>query len=295
MDRNGHIVVTDVPYRTSVGAPPGVEVFDFIGLLARARGHDVDLYSPKRLAFHELITVRSGTLRYSVDFTEHVLTEGAWMWLRPGQIQQFCSDLTAAEGAVVLFERSFLSPSIVEFARVDQPSWQQPLIPVGTDWAVRGVLELLESEYRSPAGPSLEVHVEVLRHLLAVLVLRLAQAQGGLEGDGAGVTEAFRRFQSAVDRDFVRTRRVEDFARDLGYSVRTLTRATRAAVGCGAKRFIDDRVLLEAKRQLVHTDLAVTAVGEQLGFSDATVFIKFFRSRAGETPAAFRAHARGNA
>ncbi|GAA4587963.1 AraC family transcriptional regulator [Planotetraspora phitsanulokensis] len=294
MDRNGHVVVTDVPYRASVGAPPGVEVFDFPGLLARARGHDVDMYSPKRLAFHEIITVRSGTLRYCADFTEHVLTEGAWMWLRPGQIQQFRSDLTAAEGSVVLFERSFLSPGAVELARVDA-SWREPLISEDTDQTVRAVLDLLESECRGPAGPSLEAHVEVLRHLLAVLVLRLARAQGGLDDDGAGVTEAFRRFQGAVDRDFARTRRVEDFARDLGYSVRTLTRATRAAAGVGAKRFIDDRVLLEAKRQLVHTDLAVTAVGEQLGFPEPTVFTKFFRQRAGETPAAFRARARGSA
>jgi AraC-like DNA-binding protein len=294
MGENGHFDVTEVPYRASVGAPPGVEVLNFIGLFARARGHDVDPYSPKRLAFHELITVRSGTLRCSVDFTEHVLTEGAWLWVRPGQIQQLSSDLTAAEGAVVLFQPSFLSPATVELARVDQSFRQQPLMPEGTDReTVRGVLDLLESEYRSPAGPSLEVRVEVLRHLLAVLVLRLARAGGGLDDGGAGVTEAFRRFQNAVERDFVRTRRVEDFARDLGYSVRTLTRATRAAVGRGAKSFIDDRVLLEAKRQLVHTDLAVTAVGERLGFSDATVFTRFFRQRAGETPAAFRARARG--
>jgi AraC-like DNA-binding protein len=86
---------------------------------------------------------------------------------------------------------------------------------------------------------------------------------------------------------------VEDFARGLGYSVRTLTRATCAAVGFGAESFIDDRVLLEAKRQLVHSDLAATAIGERLGFPDATVFTKFFRQRAGETPAAFRARATG--
>ncbi len=86
---------------------------------------------------------------------------------------------------------------------------------------------------------------------------------------------------------------MEDYARDLRYSVRTLTRATRAATGRGAKRFIDDRVLLEAKRLLVHTDLSATAVGERLGFPDATVFTKFFRLRVGETPTAFRATARG--
>jgi AraC-like DNA-binding protein len=294
MDRNGHADVTEVLYRASAGAPPGAELLDFIGLFARARGHDVDPYSPKRLAFHELITVRSGILRCSVDFTEHVLTEGDWLWVRPGQIHQFRSDLTAAEGIVVLFQPGFLSPATVEAARVDQPSRQQPLIPAGTDQdSVRRVVELLESEYRRLDGLSLEVHIEVVRHLLAVLVLRLAHVRGTHGGDETGGSEAFRRFQQAVERDFARTHRVGDYAKGLGYSVRTLTRATSAAAGCGAKRFIDDRVLLEARRLLVHTDLAVTAIGERLGFPDATVFTKFFRQRAEETPAAFRTRARG--
>jgi AraC-like DNA-binding protein len=86
---------------------------------------------------------------------------------------------------------------------------------------------------------------------------------------------------------------VEEYARQLGYSVRTLTRATRAVTGSGAKRLIDDRVLLEAKRLLVHTDLPAAAVGERIGFPGATSFTRFFRQRAGETPAAFRNRARG--
>lgn len=294
MDRNGHADVTQVPYRASVGAPPGVEVLDFAGLLARACGHDIDPYSPRRLTFHEVLTVRSGVLRCSVDFAEHALTEGDWLWVRPGQVYQFRSDLTAADGAVVLFQPGFLSPATVDAAGVDRPFRARPLIPAGPDQdTARQALELLEREYRRPVGPSLESHIEVVRHLLAVLVLRLAQvpgAEGGEEGEGS---EAFRRFQQEVERDFARTHRVGDYARRLGYSVRTLTRATYAAAGCGAKTFVDDRVLLEAKRLLVHTDLAATTIGERLGFPDATVFTRFFRQRAGETPAAFRTRARG--
>ncbi|WP_229925176.1 helix-turn-helix domain-containing protein [Streptomyces sulfonofaciens] len=56
---------------------------------------------------------------------------------------------------------------------------------------------------------------------------------------------------------------------------------------------IDERVLLEARRLLVHTELAASAIGERLGFPSATVFTKFFRQRAGRTPAAFRASERG--
>ncbi|WP_432044999.1 AraC family transcriptional regulator [Streptomyces asiaticus] len=293
MDRNGHRDVTEVPFRPSVGAPPGAAVLDFPGLAARARSHGLDVHAPMRLAFHQLITVRSGTLRCSVDFTEHELTEGGWMWVRPGQIHQFRSALGAADGVAVLFPPGYLGAATAAVARLDRPAPRSPLVvPEGADAeAVRGVLDLLENEYRTVSGP-LEAHVEVVRHLVAVLVLRLAHLPGARSGDTAG-SAAFRRFQQAVERDYTRTHRVEDYADRLGYSVRTLTRATRATVGCGAKRFIDDRVLLEAKRLLVHTDLSATAIGERLGFPDATVFTKFFRRRSGETPAGFRTRASG--
>jgi AraC-like DNA-binding protein len=90
-----------------------------------------------------------------------------------------------------------------------------------------------------------------------------------------------------------RTHRVADYAAALGYSVRTLTRATLAATGRTAKQHLDARILLEAKRLLVHTDASAAAVGAQLGFADAGDFTKFFRKRAGRTPLEFRATARG--
>lgn len=289
MSKNGQPDVTDIPYQSSAGAPPGIEVLDFPGLAARAASHGVDPYSPSRAAFHEVLTVRTGSLRYSLDFTEHRLDEGHWLWARPRQIHQYRSELTAAEGVVILFQPGFLDAATAQAADADRPPPQGLLVP---DFAARDrlqrVLELLESEYREFAGLPLDVHIQMLGHLLATLLLHLAHLQGS-QGGGQVGNDVFHRFRDAVERDHTRSHRVEDYARKLRYSTRTLTRATIAATGSGAKRFIDDRVLLEAKRLLVHTDLSAAAIGERLGFPSATVFTKFFRQRVGRTPTAFRA------
>ena len=291
MDKNGHLDIASVPYRAGVGAPPGLEVLDFPGLLTRAEGHGVAVYSPKRNEFHELIAIRSGTLRTSVDFTEYELAAGDWLWVHPGQVHQYGSDLRAVDGLIVLFPAAFLGTATAEVTGADRGVWQPAWPLAGTERdALWHTLELLDGEYRRWGGLPPEIHVDVLRHLLSVIVLRLAHPSGvPAEGEGGG--EAFLRFRRAVERDFAHTHRVEDYAARLGYSVRTLTRATQVAAGCGAKRFLDDRVLLEAKRLLVHTDLAAAAVGQRLGFPDAGVFTKFFRQRTDETPAAFRARA----
>ncbi|WP_425282067.1 helix-turn-helix domain-containing protein [Streptomyces albofaciens] len=65
---------------------------------------------------------------------------------------------------------------------------------------------------------------------------------------------------------------------------RTLTRATRAVTGTGAKSFLDQRILLEAKRLLAHTDLPVGSCAHRLGFRDTGNFTTFFRRQTGLAP-----------
>jgi len=75
--------------------------------------------------------------------------------------------------------------------------------------------------------------------------------------------------------------------------VRTLTRTSQVATGYGAKRVIQERVLVEAKRLLVHTELTNTAIAARVGMPDPAAFGKFFRRQTGETPATFRDRVRG--
>jgi AraC-like DNA-binding protein len=94
-----------------------------------------------------------------------------------------------------------------------------------------------------------------------------------------------------VERSYVATRRVEDYAARLGCSVRTLTRASLAATGRSAKQVIDDRAALEARRLLACTELPIAEIGQRLGFPEPTNFGRFFHREVGCSPGAFRARA----
>jgi AraC-like DNA-binding protein len=285
--KNGQPEIIALPYRASVGAPPGVEVIDFPGLVTRAAGHGVDPYRLQRPEFHKLIAVRSGTLRCSLDFTDHELGPGSWLWTRPGQLHRYDSDLGSAQGRVVLFLPGILDRTTADIAGADRGAWQPGPVSAGAERdALWQALDLLEGAHVRWGEQPSELQAELLRHLLAVLVLGLAAVHGGHQQPIDA--DAFPRFQAAVERDFARTHRVADYAAQLGYSVRTLTRASQAAAGCGAKRFIDDRVLLEAKRLLIHTDLPAASIGQRVGFAEATAFTKFFRQHAKQAPTEFR-------
>lgn len=291
MGKNGHVGIRDLPYTAAVGAPAGVEVVPLGGLFDRARRHGNDPHASLRPAFHELLAVRERPLHLTVDFVEHELPPGAWLWIRPGQVQRFGRDLPDAEGTIVVFQPGFLPPATLAAAGMDPPYRQAPVLPSGQDArALRLGLDHLAFEFAALTSLPLASHIEVLRHLVSVLVLRLAKATGGSAAPGPA-TEVFRRLSDAVERDHRVTRRVEDYAAALGYSPRTLSRASLAVTGMSAKKYIDERVLLEAKRLLLHTDRAAKDVAAELGFADPSDFTKFFRLRTGTTPGEFRARA----
>ena len=85
---------------------------------------------------------------------------------------------------------------------------------------------------------------------------------------------------------------VSQYADRLGYSARTLNRLARQHTGLSAKQLIDERIILEAKRQLSHTDISVAEIAAQLGFDDASNFSSYFRRHTATTPATFRASSR---
>jgi AraC-like DNA-binding protein len=279
--------IAEVPFRDSESTPPGVEVLSFDALLDRARGHLINPSAPMRPSFHHIVAVRGGRFDCSVDFTEHQLIEGDVIWLRPGQILQFGADFATSQGIVVLFAPGFLDDATVSAAHADRPAGS--LAPVRSP-ALLPLAEMLADEYRHPGGLPSAVQIAIVRHLLSILLLRIGNHGQRSSESGHAVFEAFRQ---AIEDGFARTHRVEDFARQLGYSVRTLTRASHVATGYGAKHAIQQRVLLEAKRLLVHTELTSTAIAGRIGMPDSTTFGKFFRNQTGETPATFRDRVRG--
>jgi AraC-like DNA-binding protein len=274
--------ITEVPFSDSEATPPGVQVLSFDALLDRARGHLINPTASMRPTFHHVVAVRGGRLDCSVDFTDHRLVEGDLIWVKPGQILQFGPQLETSQGIVVLFAPGFLDDATASAAHADRSDGS--LAPVRSP-ALLSLTEMLGAEYHNPGGLPAAVHIAIVRHALSILLLRIGNHGHRSSQPRDAAFEAFRR---AIEDGFATTHRVEDYARQLGYSVRTLTRASRVATGYGAKRVIQERVLLEAKRLLVHTELTSTAIAGRVGMPDPAAFGKFFRRETGETPATFR-------
>ncbi|MGW9170795.1 AraC family transcriptional regulator [Streptomyces decoyicus] len=288
---NGQLpaAIRQLRYAPAPGADLGVEVLGFEGL--RRMDPDHRRTRPQRPDFHVLALVRSGEGRHEADFADHHLRPGSVVWIRPGTVHRW-TDVDHIDGPLILFEPGFLpAPGPAAHAAADSfaPSTYR------LDGRARELAHLaadhLTAEYAAAllepaASPPL------LAHLLAALVLRALPAEPAEptpapvgQGRDHGV---FRRYRAAVERDFAHHHQVDHYAQALGYDRRTLTRATRAATGLGAKQFLDRRILLEAQRLLAHTDLPAARCAERVGFTDAANFTAFFQRQTGLPPSRWR-------
>ncbi|SIR61106.1 helix-turn-helix domain-containing protein [Williamsia sterculiae] len=99
----------------------------------------------------------------------------------------------------------------------------------------------------------------------------------------------FESFRASVAAHFREHHDVTFYADALGYSPRTLSRATQDATGRSAKSYIVERLVLEAKRLLAHDQVTAATCARILGFDDPSNFSVFFRNATGSRPGVWRA------
>jgi len=78
------------------------------------------------------------------------------------------------------------------------------------------------------------------------------------------------------------------YAKMLNVTPARLRAACLEVTGKTPMRVLEERLLLEAKRNLTYTNMTVAQTAYYLGFTDPAYFSRFFSKLAGESPAAFR-------
>ena len=230
---------------------------------------------PERVGFHLVLVCRAGEGTHQVDGIDAELAPGTVVHVEPGQISQW--NVEADYDAWMI-----LAPALPGLGSGVAVGPRRRHLDAGAMDRVATLLDLMAGL----ADDELDRRREerALRTLLLV-ALGLTTPDPPPVGPYADVYAAFRAdLEARLD---VR-QSINDRAARLGYSARTLTRATEAFTGNTARHEADQRLGLEARRLLAVPELTVTAIAATLGFSEPTNFAKFVRRVTGQPPAAWR-------
>lgn len=135
---------------------------------------------------------------------------------------------------------------------------------------------------------------EMLRTYLKQLFIKSVRLWK-IQNLGKGLTEQnsdlefFRKFTLLVDEHYKEKHHVADYAELLFMAPKTISHKFKRLNLPQPNDVIKNRILLEAKRLLVHTNLTAKEVAYELGYEDPAYFSRLFMQKSGETPSAFRA------
>jgi AraC family transcriptional activator of pobA len=152
----------------------------------------------------------------------------------------------------------------------------------------RQMRELMRQIFLEHTGRQF-ARAHLLRALSAALLGLVArELTDGSTAESAGSHPLFRRFEALLEQHFLEHWPVADYAAALSVTPTHLSRLTKAATGHAASELIQERVVREARRNLVYTNLPVSTIAYALGFNDPAYFSRLFSAATGLSPRSFR-------
>lgn len=262
-----------------------VEVFD-------AKRHFQVEY-PHRHDFFEVLFLLQGSGVHVIDSNKYDIQPPCVFFLSPGQAHklELSHDI---EGFIYIFNTEFYlinksnQNQLVEFPffytiKQNNPPLQLSVKDVDflKPLFLKGVDELQKKDNAS---------IELLRSILDLILISCSDAypyEHEFASNGKGHIMV-KRFYQLVEECYLQNISVNQYADKLAVTPNHLTQTIKQFTGKTSNEIIKAKQVLEIKRLLVHTNLGITEIANQLNFSDQSYFTKFFKKETGITPLAYR-------
>ncbi len=244
--------------------------------------------SVHRHSYHEIFLFTKGEGMHMIDLEVFSFKAPCMHLVGPGQVHQL-ERSAGSEGAVIMFrdDLQWLDPTdplIRPVLRGNVAPRSFPLMDQEIDQAM-DLFHRIENEQ----DPISEVAARIKEHYLGILLLRsISWSKEAATADADRKGGQVDRFMEMVDRDFLENKKIASYASALSISPGHLNELVKKRTGKSASEILHDRILLEAKRLLLHSSLTVKEVSFALRMEDPAYFTRMFRKATGSTPLEYR-------
>jgi len=258
--------------------------------------HLIDNHSriekPHKHNFYVTILFTKGMGVHEIDFNRYEVKPGSVFLLAPGQTHSWeLSD--DVEGYIFFHTQNFLDLYLLKETLRDYPVFRSSFYA--------NVVYLDEVQTVEMTAICKKILAEVRgdnwkrnQYLVSLtLILYIESNRLLLQGEKLNIihhnlyANHLQAFEELLEKYFKEVKSAAEYANKMNMTQKHLNRVCKTMVNQTTTDIILDRVILEAKRMMIYTNLSFYEIASQLGYDEYSYFSKVFKKRVGETPKEF--------
>jgi AraC-like DNA-binding protein len=250
----------------------------------------------QRNNFFTLIWITEGAGKVNTDFDGHNFEANSLFTFAPYQPYVFTTT-KPIKGVAIYFHFDFfcihkhqkeLELNGVLYNNVYQP----PFVKVDESSAAtfKMLCEQIKAEMQNPALAQHELLVSYLKIFLITASRLKMEQQPQTAQIVKDNKEPFilQKLKDAIEENFKTKHTASDYADLLYISPKALAKITKTHFNKTLSSLINERIIIEAKRELYLTDKTVKEIAYELGYEDEFYFSRFFKVNAEVSPQLYR-------
>lgn len=248
------------------------------------------LNDPSRKEFFEVVWLKDEYALHAVE-DEGKPEKGHWIYLLPPyRVHQL--NKAGKKGVLLSFKRDLLDEDAKEFSldvfKIFNFQGEYSFLKLSQELSDQlcKVYDLMEEEYQK------ENHsILIIQSLLKAFLLNIIRIKEHEFTTQDVNQKRVYEFMLLLEEHYLHTRNTDFYADKIGISTRRLNQILKEKLQKTGMQLIHDRVILEAKRQIIHSDHTLKEIAFLLEFKEYPYFSRFFKQHTTQTPEEFKKQA----
>jgi AraC-like DNA-binding protein len=245
--------------------------------------------SPHKHDFYLIVLFTKGSGTHEIDFKTYDIKPGTVFMMTPGQMHNWklSKDI---DGYVFFHTKDFYDRGCTSASVLDYPFFNsihnQPLIRLKKKAFEK--LTILFKEITEEYNNTDILKFEKLHALISLVYIELSRHYlPTTKIESETYLLKLRKLEEFIGKHFKSKKYPHEYADLMNLSEKHLNRISKECLNKTTTDLIAERIVLEAKRLLIHSKYTVTEVATELGYDDNSYFSRFFKKNSGETPLEF--------
>ena len=248
---------------------------------------------PHRHDYYTVLLIEEATGNHIIDFVEFEFGNQEVHFVAPGQVHQVMLK-QRPKGWFFTFSRDFLVENNIPETFISNINLFQPIgssPPLLLDNKSYKKLEAIVNDMIMCSPSDLTYSRRALGALLQLFLIycnNSSQLEPSQLDEKSARICTLRTFKQLIEKHYKEWHKVKEYASELNITPKHLSKSIKSTTGRTAKDHITDRILLESKRLLHHSNLNVKEIAYTIGFEEPLHFSGLFKRLTGVSPTAYR-------